>query len=53
MMARIGDAQVSSVGQSLDVQLEQLAGCKKVDQEKARALGKRPQLDAWPGRRLL
>ena len=46
MMARIGYASVSSVGQSLDVQLEKLAGCKKVYQEKASASGKRPQLDA-------
>ena len=46
MMARIGYARVSSVGQSLDVQLEKLAGCKKVYPEKASASGKRPQLDA-------
>ena len=46
MMARIGYARVSSGGQSLDVQLEKLAGCKKVYQEKASASGKRPQLDA-------
>ena len=45
-MARIGYARVSSVGQSLDVQMEKLAGCKKVYQEKASASGKRPQLEA-------
>ena len=45
-MARIGYARVSSAGQSLDVQLEKLAGCKKVYQEKSSASGKRPQLNA-------
>ena len=33
-MARIGDARVSSTGQSLAVQLEKLTGCDKVYQEK-------------------
>ncbi len=33
-MARIGYARVSTVGQSLDVQLEKLVGCDKVYQEK-------------------
>ena len=46
MMARIGYARVSSVGQSLDVQLEKLVGCKKVYHEKVSASGTRPQLDA-------
>ena len=45
-MAQVGYARVSSVGQSLDVQMEKLAGCDKVYQEKASASGKRPQLDA-------
>ena len=45
-MARIGYARVSSVGQSLDVQLEKLKGCDKVYQEKRSAVGgKRPSLD--------
>ncbi len=45
-MARVGYARVSSVGQSLDVQMEKLSGCKKVYQEKASASGKRPELEA-------
>ena len=45
-MAQVSYARVSSVGQSLDVQMEKLAGCDKVYQEKASASGKRPQLDA-------
>jgi DNA invertase Pin-like site-specific DNA recombinase len=44
-MARIGYARVSSVGQSLDVQLEKLKGCDKIYQEKRSAVGgKRPSL---------
>ena len=46
-MALIGYARVSSVGQSLDVQLEKLKDCQKVFQEKKSATGgKRPQLAA-------
>lgn len=45
-MARVGYARVSSVGQSLDVQMEKLSGCEKVYQEKASASGRRPELDA-------
>ena len=45
-MARIGYARVSSVGQSLDVQLDKLTGCDKIYQETASASGKRPQFDA-------
>ena len=45
-MAQVGYVRVSSVGQSLDVQMEKLAGCDKVYQEKASASSKRPQLDA-------
>lgn len=33
-MALVGYARVSSVGQSLDIQLEKLKGCKKIFQEK-------------------
>jgi DNA invertase Pin-like site-specific DNA recombinase len=33
-MALVGYARVSSVGQSLDVQLDKLKGCKKIFQEK-------------------
>jgi len=46
-MALIGYARVSSVGQSLDVQLDNLQHCKKIFQEKIRATtGKRPRLEA-------
>ena len=46
-MARVGYARVSSVGQSLEVQLGKLKRCDKVFQEKrSGAAGKRPQLDA-------
>lgn len=46
-MALIGYARVSSVGQSLDVQLEKLAHCEKVFEEKQSAVsGKRPRLEA-------
>ncbi len=46
-MARIGYARVSSVGQSLDVQLEKLKQCDKIYQEKKSGVtGKRPQLAA-------
>ena len=45
-MALVGYARVSSVGQSLDVQLDKLQDCDKVFQEKkSGALGKRPQLE--------
>ncbi len=47
IMALIGYARVSSVGQSLDVQLEKLKDCQKIFQEKkSAASGKRPQLAA-------
>jgi hypothetical protein len=46
-MARIGYARVSSVGQSLAVQLDQLSACDKIYQEKqSGAGGKRPSLAA-------
>lgn len=46
-MAQIGYARVSSVGQSLDVQLGKLAHCDKMYQEKRSAAAhKRPGLDA-------
>ena len=46
-MALVGYARVSSVGQSLDVQLEKLKHCNKIFQEKKSAAGgKRPQLFA-------
>jgi DNA invertase Pin-like site-specific DNA recombinase len=46
-MARIGYARVSSVGQSLEVQLEKLKQCDKIYQEKdSGATGKRPRLEA-------
>ena len=44
-MALVGYARVSSVGQSLDVQLDKLGHCDKVFQEKqSGASGKRPRL---------
>ena len=44
-MALVGYARVSSVGQSLDVQLDKLGHCDKIFQEKkSGALGKRPRL---------
>ena len=46
-MARIGYARVSSVGQRLDVQLDKLADCEKIFQEKkSGASGHRPRLAA-------
>jgi len=46
-MAHIGYARVSSVGQTLDVQLDKLKQCDKIFQEKkSGATGKRPQLAA-------
>ena len=46
-MALIGYARVSSLGQSLTVQLDKLKQCDKIFQEKASAAsGKRPRLDA-------
>jgi len=46
-MALIGYARVSSVGQSLDVQLDKLQHCDKIYQEKkSGASGKRPRLEA-------
>lgn len=45
-MATVGYARVSSVGQSLEVQLDKLDFCDKVFQEKnSGATGKQPQLD--------
>jgi DNA invertase Pin-like site-specific DNA recombinase len=44
-MNRIGYARVSSIGQSLDVQLEKLKDCDEVFKEKASGVdGNRPQL---------
>ncbi len=44
-MALVGYARVSSVGQSLDVQLDKLGHCDKIFQEKqSGASGKRPRL---------
>ena len=46
-MALIGYARVSSVGQSLDVQIDKLKHCNKVFQEKkSGASSKRPKLEA-------
>jgi len=46
-MARIGYARVSSVGQSLEIQLAKLTDCDKIYQEKrSGASFKRPRLDA-------
>ena len=46
-MALIGYARVSSVGQSLDVQLDKLSHCDKVFEEKRSGhSGKRPRLQA-------
>ncbi len=46
-MVTVGYARVSSIGQSLDVQLDKLKNCEKVFQEKKSAAGgKRPQLKA-------
>jgi DNA invertase Pin-like site-specific DNA recombinase len=46
-LALIGYARVSSVGQSLDVQLDKLQHCHKIFQEKASgASGQRPRLHA-------
>jgi DNA invertase Pin-like site-specific DNA recombinase len=45
-MALVGYARVSSVGQSLEVQLDKLKGCDKLYQEKkSGATGKRTQLE--------
>ena len=46
-MARVGYARVSSVGQSLEVQLDKLQPCDKIFQEKKSASsGTRPSLQA-------
>ncbi len=46
-MAKVGYARVSSVGQSLDVQMNKLADCDKIFQEKASArTSNRPQLQS-------
>ncbi len=46
-MSLVGYARVSSVGQSLDVQLEKLKHCDKIFQEKkSGASDKRPRLKA-------
>lgn len=45
-MALVGYARVSSVGQSLEVQLEKLRHCDKIYQEQRSATGKRPRLAA-------
>jgi DNA invertase Pin-like site-specific DNA recombinase len=45
-MALVGYARVSTVGQSLDVQVDKLGHCDKIFQEKqSGALGKRPRLE--------
>ena len=46
-MALVGYARVSSVGQSLDVQLDKLQKCDKIFQEKKSGYsGKQPQLES-------
>ena len=46
-MARVGYARVSSVGQSLEVQLDKLKHCDKIYQDKkSGASSKRPRLKA-------
>jgi len=45
-MALVGYARVSSVGQSLEVQLDKLEHCEKIYKEKRSAAGKRPKLKA-------
>jgi DNA invertase Pin-like site-specific DNA recombinase len=46
-MALVGYARVSSIGQTLEVQLDKLGGCDKIYQEKASgSSSKRPQLSA-------
>lgn len=46
-MALIGYARVSSVGQSLDVQLDKLHHCDKIyEEKKSGAAGRRPRLEA-------
>ncbi len=46
-MASVGYARVSSVGQSLEVQLDKLQQCDKICQEKKSGIShKRPQLEA-------
>jgi DNA invertase Pin-like site-specific DNA recombinase len=46
-MARVGYARVSSVGQSLAVQLDKLKHCEKIFEEKKSGVsGKRPRLEA-------
>lgn len=46
-MALVGYARVSSIGQTLEVQLDKLSGCSKIYQEKVSgASSKRPQLSA-------
>ena len=46
-MALVGYARVSSVGQSLEVQLDKLKPCHRIYQEKrSGAAGKRPELEA-------
>lgn len=45
-MALVGYARVSSVGQSLEVQLEKLKHCDKLYQEQRSAMGKRLRLAA-------
>ncbi len=46
-MALVGYARVSSIGQSLEVQLDKLKHCNKIFQEKKSAAGgKRPALES-------
>lgn len=45
-MALVGYALVSSVGQSIDVQLDKLKQCDKIYQKKKSGTGKRSKLEA-------
>jgi DNA invertase Pin-like site-specific DNA recombinase len=46
-MALVGYARVSSVGQSLDIQLDKLSHCDKIyEEKKSGATGRRPRLEA-------
>lgn len=45
-MALVGYARVSSVGQSIDVQLDKLKQCDKIYQKKKSGTGKRSKLEA-------
>jgi DNA invertase Pin-like site-specific DNA recombinase len=52
-MALVGYARVSSVGQSLDVQLDKLKHCSKIFQEKkSGSSGKCPRLQPLQSKRV-